>query len=155
MYLQGLCQSLQGGEFWDGKMCWVGLAGCGAVKRENKSETGDNLLSVPLTCLLLDLLHLPLHVSKERSTIASSVYSVSCRLVYEHGSTLSFSIILYASFYPLSGSAKVIVQPSNTSLCIQAPSQPASICVCVCLLCVYSLSFLASPNNSPTVINIV
>lgn len=36
---------------------------------------------------------------------------------------------------------------------VSAARLQASLCVSVC--CVYSLSFLASPNNSPTVINIV
>ena len=57
-----------------------------------------------------------------------------------------------------SGSSKVIVLTSNLTVCSQAPGQPVCICVCVgivCAGCVYSLSFFASPNNSPTVINIV
>lgn len=53
----------------------------------------------------------------------------------------------------LSGSSKVIALTSKCSLCIHFG--PAFVCVYVCVLCVYSMSFLASPNNSPTVINIV
>lgn len=50
------------------------------------------------------------------------------------------------------GFSKVIALTSSASLHSQALGQP--VCVCVSLS-VYSLSFLASPNNSPTVINIV
>lgn len=85
----------------------MGLAGCGVVKSENKSKTGDNLLSVSLTCLLLDIFHCMFFRTDPL------LLSILCHVglyINMDSLFLAFSSIPHASFEPLAGSSKVIVQ---------------------------------------------
>ena len=104
---------------------------------------------------------------------------MSHRVEHEHGPplrALSLSLSLspphsfHMSLTHLSlGPPRLLCSGQTVVPAIQAPGQPvcffwvcvcenvcvcACVCVCVCVP-VYSLSFLANPNNSPTVINIV
>lgn len=115
-------QSLYGGEFGDGKMrCsgwsfWCVCSQTSVLKGEEENEIGAELLCVPLTHLLFDII--------QRGLLRKDfLFSVSHRVVPEHGLSFSPSV-----FYPaLSGSSKVIVLMSNFSLCIQAQSQSVSV----------------------------
>lgn len=90
---------------WD--LVLVGLAGCGVVKRENKNKTSDNLLSMPLTCLLLDVFH---YVFLGTDPLLLSILCHAGLYMNMNALFLAFSFIPHAPFEPLSGSSTVIVQ---------------------------------------------